>query len=366
MKLKIVFILLIFSVLSCKNTVPTKTKYDFFVGSYTKKEGHVDGKGEGVYHIQMDENLSELNRSVIPDVVNPSFITLDDSKKYLFVTEELNPEGIISSFDLESKPIKKLSQVSAHGGAPCYVSYKNGFCFVANYVGGNVGMYKINTNGTIAEAPSLLAFSGKGTTARQEAPHPHAARLSEDASILLVPDLGTDFLNVIAVDFKEGKLGENKPIKINAAGAGPRHIVTNGKRIYLANELNSSLCFIDENQNQVESFSTLSPDYQGVNLVADIQMTPNKQFVYVSNRGENSLAAFKIKTDGRMEKVGVFPCKGLVPRNFNITPDGKYLFCANQNSDNIVIFLIENDGRLTYKKEILAKTPTCIVFKDLL
>ncbi len=363
MKLKIAFILLVFSILSCKNATSSKTKYDFFVGSYTKKEAHVDGKGEGIYHIEMDENLSEIKRSVITDVVNPSYIAFDDSKKRLFVAEELNPEGMISSFDLESMPAKKLSKVSAHGGSPCYISYKNSYCFVANYMGGNVGMYKINSDGTILDNPSLVQFSGKGNSARQEAPHPHSAKLGENDTTLLVADLGTDFLNVINIDFKEGKLTENKPLKINIPGAGPRHLVTNGKRIYLANELNSSISFIDENQNQVETLSTLANDYKGNNLVADIQITPDKQFIYVSNRGDNSLAAFKTKADGRLEKVGIFPCKGLIPRNFSITPDGKYLFCANQNSDNIVIFSIENDGRLTYKKEIVAKTPTCIIFK---
>jgi 6-phosphogluconolactonase len=370
MKKYLLFIPLIISVLSCKNntTVTTqKTKYEMFVGSYTKKEAHVDGKGEGIYRIELDENLNEIKRSVISDVVNPSYLCLNKKGTQLFCVEETNPEGFVSSYNIDNQGFKKINRVSSQGGAPCYISYtnqKNGFCFTANYVGGNACMYALGEDGSLSEKPSMIKFEGKGKIAgRQDAPHPHSALLmGEDASKLLVGDLGTDQLNVINVNYPEVKLSDNQPIKLNA-GDGTRHIVMNKSNIYVACELSNRVAFIDDTKRVIDEISTLPDNFQGTSLVSDIKITPNGKFLYVANRGDNSLAAFQVREDGFLKKIDIFSCKGLIPRNFSITPDGKYLFCSNQNSDNIALFSIEEDGKLTFKKDLLVKTPTCIVFR---
>ena len=343
---------------------PQGTLYDIYVGTYTEKEDFVNGKGEGIYNIQLDCGLNEVGRSVIKGIKNPSFLALSYDNKYLYAVEELNPNGNIYSYNTEYQDVKQLSRVSSHGGSPCHIALnyhyrgdgQENLLMSANYMGGNVAIFEIK-NGVLSEAIDSLKFEGKGKTARQDASHPHEVVYFQKAT-WSVPDLGLDQIHNL--ELNNGKLKKWANRYDIAPGAGPRHIVENR---YLLNELNSTIIvYTDESKpKKLQTISTLPSDYKGSNLTAEIQAT--KDFVYASNRGHNSIAMYKKRTDGTLENIGYEPSRGEFPRNFNISPDGKYLFCGNQNSDNIVIFSIKNDGKLAFVKEIKVNTPVCILFK---
>ena len=355
------------SFFACQNkikpTIPTKAAYDMFIGTYTHKEGFVDGKGEGIYHIQLDSSLNEINRSLISGVENPSYVILSADKKYLFCTEELNPNGFISSYNIENQEVKRLSRVSSHGGSPCHIGLNYGgdgqgdLLMSANYMGGNVALFEVK-NGILSEAIDSLKFEGKGKTARQEASHPHQVVYFSKAT-WSVPDLGLDKIHDVQFDGKKLQKFEQDRYEI-ASGAGPRHFETSR---YLLNELNSTInVYYDYmTPKKLQTISTLPSDYKSKNTTAEIRSTG--KFFYASNRGHNSIAMYKILADNTLESIGFEPTRGEFPRNFNITPDGKYLFCANQNSDNIVFFSIQADGKLQFLKEIKVNTPVCIAFR---
>ncbi|HMP29777.1 MAG TPA: beta-propeller fold lactonase family protein, partial [Saprospiraceae bacterium] len=105
---------------------------------------------------------------------------------------------------------------------------------------------------------------------------------------------------------------------------------------------------------------TLPTDYKGSNSVSDIHFHPNNKYVYVANRGHNSIAVMSWSENGKLTVLSHHDTKGKTPRNFMITKDGKYLLAANQDSDNITIFTIQDDGTLVYKNQIEAKTPVCL------
>jgi 6-phosphogluconolactonase len=361
---KILFLfasLVVFACQSPKTTVK-KAIYDMYIGTYTHKESFVDGKAQGIYHIQLDSSLSEISRSVIEGVENPSFVILSEDKKYLFCTEELNPNGFISSYNIENQEVKRLGRVSSHGGSPCHLGLNNNgisggnYLMSANYMGGNVALFEVK-NGVLSEAIDSLKFKGKGKTARQEASHPHEA-VYFDKETWSIPDLGLDKIHQVEFDGKKLKKWNDK-YEIEA-GAGPRHFA--GSR-YLLNELNSTINVYYDfmTPKKLQTISTLPSDFKERNFTAEIHAT--ERFVYASNRGHNSIAMYKKLPDNTLESLGFEPTRGDFPRNFNITPDGKYLFCANQNSDNIVFFEIQNDGKLKYLKEIKVNTPVCIAFK---
>src|SRR5690606_11147184 len=101
------------------------------------------------------------------------------------------------------------------------------------------------------------------------------------------------------------------------------------------------------------------------NSAADIHIHPSGKFLYVSNRGHNSIAAFKIDEDsGELDLIGFTPTGGEIPRNFAITGDGKFLYVANQNSNNITGFKIDgNTGTLQQAGiDLEVNTPVCIEF----
>ena len=356
------------SFFACQNKIkpvlPKKAAYDMYIGTYTHKESFVNGKGEGIYHIQLDSSLNEINRSVITGVENPSYVILSSDKKYLFCTEELNPNGFISSYNIENQEVKRLSRVSSHGGSPCHIGLNYGgdgqgnLLMSANYMGGNVALFEVK-NGVLSEAIAGFKFIGmEGKTDIREASHPHQA-VYFGKETWYVPDLGLDKIHEVQFDGKRLQKFEEDRYEI-AWGSGPRHFEASR---YLLNELNSTINVYYDfmTPKKLQTISTLPSDYKGKNSTAEIHSTG--EFVYASNRGHNSIAMYKILADNTLENIGFEPTKGDFPRNFNITPDGKYLFCANQNSDNIVFFEIQNDGKLKFLKEIKVNTPVCIAFK---
>lgn len=90
---------------------------------------------------------------------------------------------------------------------------------------------------------------------------------------------------------------------------------------------------------------------------------PKGRFLYVSNRGHDSIAVFSIHPgDGSLTALEWVPSGGKAPRHFVIDPTGEWLFAANQGSDNISLLRIDpKSGRLTPTDRSLAViSPVCI------
>lgn len=74
----------------------------------------------------------------------------------------------------------------------------------------------------------------------------------------------------------------------------------------------------------------LPDDFDGLKAVAEIRITPDGRFVYVSNRGHDSIAIFSVDQEtGKLTLVGHEPTRGKFSRNFNIDPTGRFLVAAN-------------------------------------
>jgi len=81
--------------------------------------------------------------------------------------------------------------------------------------------------------------------------------------------------------------------------------------------------------------------------VAEIRLHPSGDWLYVSNRGHNSITVYSVnKDEGTLTMVQVKDSEGLSPRHFNFDLSGKYLMVANHCSDSLVAFVIKSDGKL--------------------
>ena len=98
------------------------------------------------------------------------------------------------------------------------------------------------------------------------------------------------------------------------------------------------------------------------NICADLHLTPDGKYLYGSNRGHDSLAAFSIDQEtGRLTLLHIIPCGGKTPRNFCMEESGAFLVVGNQDTDNIVVFRINAlDGSLTKASELSLPSPVCI------
>lgn len=354
------------------NHVTDNPLQSFFIGTYT------DGESRGVYEANLNTSNGKLSFPVLAaQSNNPSFLALSADKRFLLAVNEINENGTIESFAVSQKgeqgQMKRISQVSSGGAHPCYASSNaNGFVLCANYSGGSVALLRIDNSG-ILKMCDLKVHQGRGAVkGRQENPHVHSALFENGTERVFVADLGTDKVNVYHLDMQNEKLIEASVPEIKLpSGSGPRHMVfnTSKKLLYIACELSNIVSVVDLNQEGtypiIANLSTLPKDYSKVSYVADIHMSKDGRFLYVSNRGLNTIAIFSIdRRNGKLKLISQESTRGVNPRNFTLSPDENYLLVANQASQNIVAFKRDaKTGKLTFTDEVKAYKPVCILFR---
>jgi 6-phosphogluconolactonase len=347
-----------------------------YVGTYTK------GKSVGIYLYRLDLGDGSLKHAGTTEgVVNPSYLTIDRARRRLFAVNEVDEfegaaSGAVSAFEIEPKSgaLRLLNRRRSMGGSPCYITAADSgrFVLVANYVGGNVAVLPVSKDGSLGEAVHVEKFKGSGPNReRQESPHAHCVLLDGANAHAYACDLGTDRVMAFRFDRRTGKLTPNvQPSVSLKPGAGPRHMALhpNGRAAYVLNELDATVTTfaLDPSQGtckELETVATLPADFKGPNTSADIHVAPGGRFLYCSNRGHDSIAAFRIDSSaGRLTLLGHTPTGGKTPRNFAVDPTGAFLLAANQNSDTVVTFRIDpQTGALTptgHGAEI--PTPVCL------
>jgi 6-phosphogluconolactonase len=304
-------------------------------------------------------------------IENPSFLAVNSTGSVLYaVSEKSKGEVFAYGIDPVTKALNLLGNRLTEGGDPCYISIspKEDYIFVSNYSGGNVNVFPVNADGSLQEMSDQVQHEGSGIREdRQEAAHPHSAIPDGSGKHLLVCDLGLD--QILIYRLEEGKLVKHREVEL-PAGSGPRHLAVHptGKWVYLINELSCTVTVFaneeqDANLSVLQHLSALPEQYVAGSddTAADIHVSPCGRFLYVSNRGQDSIALFYIDAStGQLEAVDWQGSGGRTPRNFAII--GDKLLAANQNSDNITSFSIDSvSGRLIPTgHELEIKSPVCV------
>ena len=334
-------------------------KYLVFVGTYTTKT-----ESKGIYSFEFDADTGKLTpKGVAAETPDPSWVVVHPNGKYAYAANEAGKASTVSAFavDAKSGKLAPLNQMPALGEDPCYLSFdKTGkYLLVANYTSGNVVVFPIGTDGKLGASTANVRDEGKAgpNKERQDGPHAHWIETSPDNRFALVADLGLDEVLVYKFDAATGTLTPNEPAFAKLkAGSGPRHAAfyPNGKLVFAVSELSSTATSFAYDVKkgalkEIGTASTLPPGFSGRNDVAETAVHPNGKFLYVSNRGNDSIAIFSIDPGNRsLAPTGGIPTGGKEPRHFAIDPSGKFLLAENQHSNNIVVFKIDGaTGGLT-------------------
>lgn len=356
-----------------KNTTTTTTMIPIYIGTYTKEEGHVDGQAEGIYTVFHQPETGKLEMGeTVAKITNPSFVKTSGDNRNLYAVSELGPgdgpSGLVFSYKInDDHSLEENGSISTESFAPCYIAEdKSGqYVFVANYVGGVVMMYAKNADGSLKKQQKI-------TLENPEKSNPHSVNISADNKYAYITDLGNDRIWIYTLNIEKGALEPHATPNIELPeGSGPRHFAFSKENnfAYSVNELNSTISAfgIEEEGtlSPIMNISSLPEDFTSKNSAADIHVHPSGKFLFVSNRGHNSIAAFKInKETGALENLGFTSTGGATPRHFAISPNGGFLLVANQDSNDIVSFKINaQTGNLeSTGQKIDVKTPVCIEF----
>lgn len=323
----------------------------FFVGTYTRAT-----ESRGIYTLSLDSVTGALRiLSSAGGSPNPSFLTIRGD--LLFAAGEGPDHGALASYRIAGDGVLSLiDRFETGGSGTCHltVSPDGRYVYAANYSSGSLFGVETDGAGRFGRQTAFIQHQGSGPfPERQQGPHAHFVSFLPDGERLLCCDLGIDRVLAYRYHPADGSLTSDEAMDIALpAGEGPRHFACtpNGRHLYIAGELSSNVLHVRWGQaaEPVEVKRALPAGFEGTNWPAHIELSRDGRFLYLSNRGHDSIAVFPVDPHtGRLGEGRWYPCGGQWPRHFALSHDGRYLVVANQNSNDVITWrLDEGDGGL--------------------
>lgn len=340
-----------------------------FVGTYTSLGG------EGIYAIRCSADGDLVPIGLSASAEDSSFLAVNSGNYRLYAVGEVKRwmgerGGFVGAYsiDRESGTLELLDQVSSGGVGPCHicVDRRGRFAFVSNYVDGSLAVFKLLENGCFGPVTAHIQHPD---TDLARPPRVHGVFLSPEEDFAVVPDKGLNKLFVYRFEQNSGCLSPAGSVDL-PQGAGPRHVAFHptGRYGYVLNELNSTIasfafCPTTGELALVHQVSTLPPRHLGQSIAAEIAVDPEGKFLYASNRGADTIAAFRIADAASPELIEQVSSEGNCPRHFAIDPSGAWMVVANQDSNSISVFSRDRlTGQIVFKGQVPVNAPACMVF----
>lgn len=345
-----------------------------YVGSFTTAKRKARGKGISVYRIEASGAWSLIE--VLETVANPGYVALDRKQRFLYASHGDGDMVTAYAIDAQTRKLRFFNQQPSSGdnGPHLVVDPSDQYVVCAN--GPGIVVLPIHADGSLAPSTHAVVPPGKEGPYKREqglGAHPHQVLFDPGGRFLISPDKGVDATHIYRLDLATGKLVPNDPPYVKARyGAGPRHLAFHPSRplAYLINELDSTVTTyrwdgVRGALTPVHIIPTIPATFVGDNTGAEIAVAPSGKFVYVSNRGHNSIATFAVDAnDGTLAPIGWESTQGAKPRFFALDPAGEMLYVANEDSDTIVAFRLDAaNGKPVLTGQIIATgSPSCIAF----
>ena len=347
-----------------------------YVGSFTTESRKARGEGLSVYRIDPESGrwgrVQALSREV-----NPSYLATDPTRPVLYAVHADANQVSAFSVDDTTGELTLINRQSCGGQNPVHLALDatGRHLVVANYGSGDVAVVPVNRNGSLGGRTDLVTLEGQVGPHRteQSVSHPHHCPFDPSGRFVVVPDKGLDCLFVFALDTAKGALvPADPPSRKVRSGAGPRHIAFNPRLpfAYVINELDSTVAAYRFDQSgaldPLQILPSIPATFTGENTGAAIAVAPSGRFVYVSNRGHDSIGIFRVdESSGLLSPVAWEPTTGPTPRFIGLDPTGARLYAANQRGDTIVEFDVDEAGGVLKAtgRIVVAGTPVCVVWR---
>ena len=334
---------------------------------YAVDERKTDGRGpkkpaSGVLSFKVDPvsgKLTFLNKQRTAGAM-PASIIVDEEKKLLFTANHGFFDHVVKVVETaDGKWVEKFE-----------------------YDDSTVVQYGINNDGSIGDIQDVHVLTGWGTDPSnspqggghaQASPHAHIVVIDPSEKFLVVCEKAGERIYVYRIGGKRLALAS---VYQCPPGTGPRHAAFDKKgRMFMTCEFSSELWSFDFDATSgvltfIGKASTLS-GFKGRNEPATLQILPNGRFVYMNNRGEDTIVWFSISEDGHLTKAGnVSVSKSPDPKDatraMSLSPSGAFLLVPDRPADVLRSYAVDpNDGSLKVLTEVPIQNPVFIQFVGL-
>jgi 6-phosphogluconolactonase len=322
--------------------------------------GLQDADKIAVYSIDQVGKLSKQSEASAPG--GPSVMAVSNDRQVLYIGQR--GEAAITTFRIDPKTGNLTAAgTTAQPHAPTFLAPDRSgrFMLVAYYQGGGVAVFRLAPDGTVGAASQdwLATATGAHAIATDRSNRfayvPHIARVQDN---VLEPPKNIPGPNVIMqfrFDAEAGRLVANAPAQVAQPDLlGPRHYCFHPSLdlAYFSSEQGCSVVAYrikeDGGLAPQQTISTLPASFDARNTCSQIHLTPSARFLYVGNRGHNSIAGFMVAPDAGLLSPAGHVSAEPVPSAFCLDPEGKFLFAAGTASGRLASYSIDSErGTLT-------------------
>lgn len=263
--------------------------------------------------------------------------------KTMYVTCD---EGVVACRIKPDGTLEEFSRLALEGlTAPCHASVSPDGTRLAwaEYRNAAIGLVALASDGSfVADSLKTVRHEGRGfSSPRQDSAHAHCVAFSPDGKYLFAVDLGLDEVRA----YDSVSLAELPEKKLRVApGSGPRHLVfhPSGKAAALGFELGNRVAlyrYADGEFVETANLPTIPEGFSGFSKNAAVKFSGDGSELYVSNRGNDSLAVFAADAAaGTLALRGILPLGGAFPRDFAFSPGGGMLTACLKKSGTVRMF----------------------------
>ena len=312
----------------------------------------------------MDADTGQLTRQAeAPAAGGPSVMAISPDRRMLYVGHRTEPA--ISSFRIDQRSAGlTLAGTVSQAHAPTFLApdRTGKYLLCAYYQGGGVAVFHLGADGAVGAASLDWLATATGAHAIATDPTnrfafvPHIARLNDNVLEPPKENPGPNVILQFRFDPQTGRLTPNSPLRVEQTERlGPRHYCFHpgGDLVYFSNEQGCSVTVyrVDRTTGTLsaeQTMSTLPQGYAERNTCSQIHLTASGRFLYVGNRGHNSIAGFAVApASGHLTPIGQVPTEA-VPSAFGLDPEGKFVFAAGTASGRLASYRVNGEtGVLT-------------------
>jgi 6-phosphogluconolactonase len=297
-------------------------------------------------------------RGETPAGGGPSVLAASPDRRVLYVGYRGTPGIESCRIDPASGTLASLGRVATEH-PPTYLATDRAgkYLLSAYYQGGYAAVHPLGSDG---------AVNGPALDRQNTAPGAHAILTDPSNRFAFVPHIarqndnvleppknipGPNFIAQFRFDAATGRLQPNTPFKLEPREPiGPRHYCFHPTLdlAYFSDEQGCSVTAyrLDRAAGTLSAVETIPSLPAGVtvrNTCSQIYLTPSARFLYVGNRGHNSIAGFAVdRATGRLTPAGHAPTEP-VPTAFGLDSRGTFLFAAGTASGRLASYRIDGE-----------------------